>query len=69
MSKTITKIFLHPVFRFFIFLVATVWLTMMGIAESGFFRWVDFILAFILLGAAIENGVRSVAYFQRDQHG
>lgn len=69
MIKTITKIFLHPLFRFFIFLVATVWLTLLGIAESGFFRWVDFILAFILLGSVIENGVKSVAYFQKDQHG
>lgn len=68
MSKAVTKLLLHPLFRFFFFLAASVWLTLMGIAESGFFRWVDFILAIIFLGSVIENGVKTVKYVRKDQH-
>lgn len=67
MSACIAKTFLHPLFRFFFWLAASVWLVVMGIFDSGWFRWIDFIVAFILFGSVIENAVKSVLYFRKHQ--
>lgn len=67
MSKTITKLFLHPLFRFLFWSVATLWLIFLGISSSGWIRWIDFLLSLILLGSAIEYAVKSVAYFKKEQ--
>lgn len=66
MSKTVTKVFLHPLFHFFLFLGATVLFISMGIAETGFFCWVNFILALIFFGSVIDKGLKSVSYFRKN---
>ncbi len=69
MSQFISKVFLHPLFRFFFWLAVTLWLVVFGIRESGWIRWINIIMAFIALGTVIENAVKSVAYFKRDRRG
>lgn len=62
-----TKLFLHPLFHFFFWLVLTVWLIVMGISTGGWIRWINFIVAIISLGNVIENIVNSIRYFQNDK--
>lgn len=62
-----TKLLLHPLFRFFFWLVVSVWLIVMGIFTSGWIRWINFIMAIISLGNVLENIVNSVRYFQNDK--
>ena len=62
------KLFLHPLFRFFFWLAITGWLVVFGIFEGGWIRWINFIIALMGLGVVIENAVKSIAYFRKDQH-
>lgn len=66
MSAFITKLFLHPLFRFFFWLMVTVWLIVMGIFNNGWIRWINFIFALISLGSVIENAVKFIAYFRKE---
>ncbi len=67
MSRSITKLFLHPMFRFFFWSAAAFWLIFLGISSSGLNRWIDFLLSLIFLGTAIEYAVKSVAYYKKEQ--
>lgn len=67
MSAFITKLFLHPLFRFFFWLAVAVWLIVMGIFNGGWIRWINFIMAIISLRTVFENAVKSVTYFRKNQ--
>lgn len=67
MSRSITKLFLYPLFRFFFWSVAAFWLIFLGISSSGLIRWIDFLLSLVFLGTAIEYAVKSVAYYKKEQ--
>lgn len=68
MSEFITKVFLHPLFHFFFWLAAAVWLFLLGLSESSLFRWVDFILSLIFIGSAIDSAVKTFMYCKNYSH-
>lgn len=65
MSAFLIKLLSHPLFRLLFWSVLMVWLFVMGLFSSGWFRFINFIMAIISLGNVFDNIVKSVKYFQK----
>lgn len=68
MSVFITKVFLHLLFRLLFWSMLAVWLIVNGIFNTGWIRWINYILAIISFGSVIDNLVEFVAYFRKNEH-
>lgn len=64
MGKWVTKILLHPLFRFTFWSVLAVWLVINGVFNTGLISWINYFMAIVSIAQVITNAEESIAYFR-----